>query len=157
MTIKLAKRLASQILGRGESSIRIKDSALEDAKKAITHDDVRRLVQNGSIFAVKAKKNLSMSGRIRKARRKLGRSRGPGRKRGSAKARSSIGHMRRMRSQRRILRELKSSNYIDNQMYKRFYALVKGGTFQTKATLINHIISTGVKIDQEKIKSLKHI
>jgi large subunit ribosomal protein L19e len=157
MTLKLAKRLAAQMMGRGVSSIRIKDSAIEEASKAITHDDVRKLVSNGSIFALKEKRNISASGKIRKARRKLGRSRGSGRKKGTAKTRSSIGHMRRMRSQRRILESLKSNNEIDNVMYKRFYALVKGGTFQTKATLINHIISTGVKIDAEKAKKLKHI
>lgn len=157
MSIKLTRRVASDIMRRGKRSIRIKPSALDDAKKAITRDDVKDMIKKGSIYAIVEKHNISKYGKELKKKRAEGRKRGPGKKKGTKKSRSTANHMKRMRSQRRILAALKSDKTIDNEQYKEFYALVKGGTFQTKATLLNHIKSKGVELSPERLEKLKHI
>jgi large subunit ribosomal protein L19e len=157
MSVKLTKRVASDIMKRGERSIRIKPNAIDDAKKAITRDDVKDLIKKGSIYAIVEKHNISKYGKSLKKKRAEGRKRGPGKKKGTRKTRSTANHMKRMRSQRRILAALKTDKTINNDQYKEFYALVKGGTFQTKATLLNHIKSKGVELSPERLEKLKHI
>ena len=157
MSIKLTKRVAANILKRGVSSIRIKSDAIEDAGKAITREDVRALIKNGRVYALKEKENISMYSKVLKEKRAKGRRRGKGRKKGTRKARGMMTYQKKVRAQRRILSELKKEKAINNEMFKKFYALVKGGSFQTKMTLINHIKSKGVSITDEQMNKLKHI
>lgn len=157
MSIKLTKRIAKQLLNRGESAIRIKESATPEAKKAITREDVRTLIKNGSIYTIKAKHNLSAYSKVLKAKRNKGRRRGPGRRKGTEKARGKVEYKKKIRGQRRVLKALKAEKIIDNTKFKTYYALVKGGNFANKATLLNHIRNDGVQIDEEKFKQLRHL
>ncbi len=156
MSIKLTKRIAFSVMGRGESAIKIKKDSIEDAKKAITREDVKALISKGAVYALQEKHNLSRYGKSLKKKRAVGRSRGPGRKKGTYKARTGMLYKRKVRAQRRIISALKEQGVIDNELFKRFYALVKGGTFATKVQLINHIKGTGVKIDEEMFNKLRH-
>ncbi len=155
--MKLVKRLAGRIAGRGMGSIRIKPSAMDDAKNALTSEDVRALVKGGKVYALPEKHNLSLSGKALRARRKKGRSRGIGKRRGTAKARGGIDHKKRMRSQRRVLSALKEEKLITNEQFKTLYALVRGGTFLSKGALISRAKSAGVQISDEKSEKLRHI
>ncbi|MCL5099663.1 MAG: 50S ribosomal protein L19e [Candidatus Marsarchaeota archaeon] len=156
MSIRLTKRVAASIMGRGESAVRISAASIADAKKAITREDVRELIKKGAIYAIKEKHNISAHGKELSKKRAAGRKRGPGRKHGTYKARAGITYMKKVRAQRRVLLQLKSAGTINNEMFKGFYALVKGGTFASKATLLNHIRSRGVAIDEESFNKLKH-
>ncbi|MGC8478657.1 MAG: 50S ribosomal protein L19e [Candidatus Micrarchaeia archaeon] len=157
MSVKFVKRAASYIMNRGESAIRIKPDAIADAKKALTKEDVRELIRKGSVYAIKEKKNISIYGKLLQEKRSEGRSRGPGNRRGTYKARTGITYPKRVRGQRRILKALKSEGTIDNSTFKKLYALVKGGTFASKVTLLNHIRSIGVSIDDAKFEKLRHL
>jgi Ribosomal protein L19E len=157
MSIELTKRIAARSLKRGVNAIRIKDTARADASKAITTDDVRVLLKNGNVYAIPKKKNLSKRGKERNVKKAKGRGRGPGRKRGTYKARTGRRYPKKVRAQRRVLKELKSSKSITNEQFKRFYSLVKGGTFGSKAQLLNNIMGTGVQIDGERFEKLKHM
>ncbi len=67
-------------------------------------------------------------------------------------------YKKKVRAQRRILSALKTEKTIDNENYKKFYRLVKGGTFQTKISLINHIKSQGVPAKPtRRTEQLRHI
>ncbi|MGC8587023.1 MAG: 50S ribosomal protein L19e [Candidatus Micrarchaeia archaeon] len=155
MSIRFVKRIASDIIGRGESAIRIKPSAMDDAKKAITRDDIRKLIQNGSIFAVQPKHNISMNSKILKKKRAEGRRRGPGRRKGSRKARGGISWEKRVRAQRMLLKELKNEGKIDTRNFGKFYALIKGNMFPNKASLILHIRDSGIQITDEEIAKVE--
>ncbi len=157
MTIKLTKRVAADILGRGVSSIRVRDLGIEEAEKAITREDVRKLITDGNVYALKEKHNVSLYGKLMKEKRAQGRRRGTGRKRGTSKARRSVEYKKKIRAQRRVLLSLKADNTIDNVLFKQFYKLVRGGTFQSKASLLGHIKSKGVNVSEERFKQLKHI
>lgn len=108
------------------------------------------------MYAVQKRKNLSIRGKELKSKRHKGRSRGTGRKRGTYKARIGRTYPKRVRAQRRVIKALKADSTINNEQFKTFYALVKGGTFSNKAQLINHMINKGVKIDDERYNKLKH-
>jgi large subunit ribosomal protein L19e len=157
MSIKLTRRAAAVILKRGESSIRIKPEAHADAEKALTKDDVRELIKRGSVYALPMKKNMSVHGAALSVKRSRGRSRGVGTKKGTKGARQGVDYKTKIRAQRRIIKALKSDNTIDNAMFKKLYALVKGGTFANKITLIHRISSEGVKLSEERIEQLRHI
>ncbi|MGC8648813.1 MAG: 50S ribosomal protein L19e [Candidatus Micrarchaeia archaeon] len=157
MSIELTKRIAADILNRGISSIKITEKGLPEAKKAITREDVKKLIKDGLIYADAIKHNKSRYGKELKIKRAQGRRRGTGSKKGTKKARGGIEHKKRIRALRRILLALKKDKTINNERFKAFYKLAKGGTFQNKATMLSHIKESGINIDDEKYKKLKHM
>ena len=158
MSIQLTRRIAAELLKRGESAIRIKPTALPDAEKAITRDDVRALIGSGSVYALQEKSNQSRYSKVLREKRNQGRKRGRGRRKGTAKARgATIRYEKKVRGQRRVLAALKKDKTINNEQYKKFYALVKGGNFMTKASLLGHIRSHGVTLTEERYNQLKHM
>ncbi len=157
MSVKLTRRIAAQIMNRGESSVRIKPDFIADAKKAITREDVRAMIKSGSVYALAPKHNLSAYSKILKKKRIQGRRRGPGRRKGTSKARGTLEYPKKARGQRRVLKALKADGMIDNEQFKKYYALVKGGTFVSKASLLSHIRNDGVAMDEEKAAKLRHM
>ena len=157
MSIKLTKRVASALMKRGKTAVKLNPAFLEDARKALTREDVREMIKKGSIYAVKPKHNLSLYGGILNKKREQGRKRGRGKRRGTAKARSGVEYKKEIRAQRRVLAALKTEKTIDNQLFKKLYALVKGGTFSNKVTLLNRVRSEGVTLDDERFEKLRHL
>ncbi len=157
MSIKLTRRIAAELLGRGESKVRIKPDRTEDAKKSITREDVRALISSGGVYAIKEKHNLSLYSKELREKRNKGRRRGPGRRKGTAKARQSIDYVKKVRGQRRVLAALKKDKMIDNEAFKKYYRLVKGGNFQTKGQLLSHLTTDGVKIEAQRLEQLRHM
>lgn len=151
MTIKFARRVAAEMLKRGESSIRINTNSFDDVQKAMTRDDVRKLVSSGALFAVKAKHNASINAKLLKERRAQGRRRGRGRRKGTYKARSGELWMRKVRSQRLFLEKLKEKDKLDNMTFKKYYKMIKGNSFADKASLILHLGEEGIKISGEEV------
>jgi len=157
MSIRLTKRIASELMDRGKSSIRLKNEAVPEAKKAITREDVRELIKNGSIYAIKEKHNLSVYSKVLNKKRAKGRRRGIGRRKGSKNARGGVEYKQKIRGQRRVLHALKTEKIIDNERFKKYYALAKGGSFASKMSLISHMMNEGVKIDDEKLQKIRHM
>jgi large subunit ribosomal protein L19e len=157
MSIKLSRRIAAELLDRGVSKVRIKPDRVEDAKKAITREDVRNLITTGAVYALKEKHNQSIYSKELREKRNQGRGRGPGRRKGSANARMAVDYKKKIRGQRRVLALLKKEKAIDNLSYKKYYRLVKGGNFQTKASLLSHLTTDGVKIEEKKLAELRHM
>jgi large subunit ribosomal protein L19e len=157
MSVKLTKRIAGELLERGVSKVRIKPDATPEAQKAITREDVRALIKNGSIYAIKEKHNISAYSKVLREKRNKGRRRGAGKRKGSQKARGILEYKKKIRGQRRVLKALKEEKIIDREKFKKYYALVKGGNFVSKATLLNHIKNDGVSINEEKATQLRHL
>ncbi|MEM0149570.1 MAG: 50S ribosomal protein L19e [Candidatus Micrarchaeaceae archaeon] len=156
MGLKTTRRIAGALLKRGVSSIRIKPSAVEDAKKALTKDDVRNLISKGDIYTIKEKHNMSIYSKILNKKRSKGRRRGRGRRKGTLKARAGLTYKKKIRAQRRVLHALKGDNTIDNNTFKALYRLVKGGNFTSKVSLLNHIKAMGIEISSEKFEKMRH-
>ncbi len=154
MGMDFARRAAASILGRGENAIRIKPEANVDAAKALTKEDIRKLIQSGSIYALKAKHNKREASKLLKKARSEGRSRGPGSRRGTRKRRIGRVWERKVRSQRRLLKELKEMDRIDKKTFTTFYRQIKGNQYATKANLLLQLREGGAKISDEDVQKI---
>ena len=154
MTLKFAKRVAAQMLNRGESSIRFRVDAIPEIEKAITREDIKKLIGNGSILALKAKHNISMNAKIMRKKREEGRRRGVGRRKGSKGARGGMSWEKKIRSQRMLLSELKKMKKLDSKQFMKFYMLVKGNSFANKASLLLHVKDEGIILSDEEIRDI---
>jgi large subunit ribosomal protein L19e len=148
MSVKFAKRIASQILGRGENALRLRPESMDEIKKAITRDDVRKLIESGAIVAVKPKSELHKRAKVER------RKRGIGKRKGSAKARRGRVWEKKVRSQRFLLKRLKLMKKIDNPTFKRYYLLIKGNAFPDKRSLLLHLSDEGIKISEDEVKQI---
>jgi large subunit ribosomal protein L19e len=134
-----AKQIASQILNSGVSRIKILPNAIEDVKKALTRNDIRKLIEDKKIIAI-AKKQKMKKERKKKSVRK-----------GTAKARRSIRWEDKVRAQRRLLKKLKEEKKISNQNFKKVYKLIKSGNFASKSSLLTFLKDQ--KLIEEETKS----
>lgn len=125
----LQKRLASKILKVGTTRVWLDPKQKKDIEGAITSADVRKMIQKGYIKRLPSV--VSMPKELRARRR------GQGSKKG--KKYSLITSKRKwistVRPLRRMLKELKRTEQIDNQTFKHLYKLVKGGTFRSRSHL----------------------
>ena len=149
MSIKLTKRTAASILERGESAIRIRQGAFEEAKKAMTRDDVRKLISKGDVFAMKEKGEDHS-----KAKRPPKRKRGAGTRKGTRKARQGIPWTKKVRSQRLLISRLRVMGKVDRKVFRRYYRLVKGNSFPDKKSLLLHLGDEGVKVSDDELKQI---
>jgi large subunit ribosomal protein L19e len=154
MTIEFTKRIAAELLKRGESKVRINIMSLEKASKAMTREDVKRLIQDGGVYALKEKHNLSLSSKKLKLRRAKGRSRGQGRRKGSDKARQGRTWEKKVRSQRLFLKQLKLTGKIDKAAFRKYYMLIKGNSFADKASLLRRLDEEGTKVSPEEVTAM---
>ena len=128
------KKLAAKILNISSKKIRFADSALEDIAKAITRSDIRGLIAVKKIF--KASGNEQSRGRARQpaAQKRKGRRRGLGSRKGSQHSiiTRKSSWMSRVRTQRKLLQELKLKKLLSAENYKSLYAKSKGGYFRSR-------------------------
>ena len=136
----LQKRLAAKILKVGQSRVWLDPTQKKDIEAAITSADIRKLIQKGYV------KRLPAVVRMPKEK-KVGRTkRGRGSKKG--KKHSIVPSKRKwistVRPLRRMLKELKATQHIDNQTFKHLYKLVKGGMFRSRAHLRIYLEQRGL-------------
>lgn len=146
MDLKMQKRMASEILGVGESRIWMDPDRVGEISTAITRDDVKRLISNG---AIKKKPQTSVSrGRARKSQeqKKKGRQSGPGSRKGPKGSRKPQKKewISKVRPLRRRLKELRAEGKIDSSVYRKLYRKVKGGAFRSKSHLETHLKDKGI-------------
>lgn len=155
MTLEFAKRIAAQVLKRGESAIRFKPGSTIEIAKALTREDIKRLIKDGSIVALPAKHNLSQRSKILKQKRSEGRKRGPGRRKGTVKARSGgMTWEKKVRSQRVFLNQLREAQKLDKKAFRKFYLLVKGNAFVSKASMLLHMKEEGIIVTPAEVEKM---
>jgi large subunit ribosomal protein L19e len=157
MSIKLTRRIAAELLGRGESKVRIKPDRTEDAKKSITREDVRALISSGGVYAIKAKHNQSLYSKELREKRNKGRRRGPGRRKGTAKARSSIDYVKKVRGQRRVLAAAQEGQDDRQRGVQEVLQAGQGRELPDEGQLLSHLTTDGVKIEPERLEQLRHM
>jgi len=132
------RRLAASILKCGENRIWIDPDEMEQVVGAITREDVRGLIEDSIIRRKQAKGVSRGRARKRDEKRKVGRRTGHGSRKGTANARLAKKRkwMRKIRSQRRVLRELRAEGSLSVSNYRLLYRKSKGGEFRSKAHLL---------------------
>lgn len=125
-----ARKVAARLLKCGESKIWIDPSALTRVKEAITKEDIRGLIAERLI---RKRKDEGKTNPVHSGRKKHKKS-GPGKKRGTAKARSQERKkwIKNVRAQRKKLKELREKKVKFKVPYRKVYSMVKGGFFKGK-------------------------
>jgi large subunit ribosomal protein L19e len=112
-----------------------------EVARAITREDMRRLIAKG---VVKRKRDVGTSrGRARKLaeKKRKGRRIGRGSRKGTDNARfpKKKRWMLKIRSQRKLLKELRDKGEIVKALYRKLYLKAKGGVFRSKAHMLGFI------------------
>ncbi len=143
------RRIASDILGCGESRVRFNNDKLKEIKEAITREDIKVLITKGYIWSVKKKGVSRVRARALHEQRKKGRRRGPGKRKGKKTARTpkKRSWINRIRPQRSLLQLLKEKSYINRTQFRKLYRLAKGGFFRSKRHLKLFISKMGGRND----------
>jgi LSU ribosomal protein L19E len=144
--VSLQKRLASEILGVGESRVRVDPARISDVAQAITREDIKRLIREGAIWVEPEHGITGYSSKVRHLKRKRGHRRGHGKREGSKNTR--VGYkdawVNRIRKIRRFLRYLRDKKVIDRKTYRKLYMLAKGNYFSTFSALKLYLKEQGL-------------
>jgi len=154
-TINLSKqkRIAAQVLKVGKGRIWIDPEAAEDIAEAITREDIRGLIEDGTIKK-KQKKGVSRGrARERAMKKAFGRRKGHGSRKGAKGARRGKKRLwiTKIRALRRRLREVRDEGYVDKTTYRMLYNKAKGGEFRSIAHL-NDFINTKAQLKEKEAK-----
>ena len=130
------KRLVSELLGVGESRVRLDPEATEQLQDAITRESIRGWLSAGLIWVEPKKGNSRGRFRARRLKRKQ-RGLGQGSKKGAQGARVGKKSLwvARVRMLRRILKVKRDRGEITNQDFKMLYLQVKGAQIRTRKRL----------------------
>ncbi|MFC7154185.1 50S ribosomal protein L19e [Halomarina halobia] len=136
------KRLAADVLDVGKNRVWFDPDAQSEIADAITREDIRGLVDDGTI-AVKDERRSNSRGRARERNRKraYGHRKGPGSRKGKAGARQKEkdSWMSRIRAQRATLRDLRDSGELTRSEYRDLYGKASGGEFDSVSDLERYI------------------
>ncbi|MFC5972585.1 50S ribosomal protein L19e [Halomarina salina] len=137
------KRLAADELDVGKNRIWFDPDAGGDIADAITREDIRELIADGSIDTKReARSNSRGRARERNEKRSYGHRKGPGSRKGRKGARDGKKDqwMRRIRAQRRRLRELRDEEErLDRSEYREVYGMASGGEFDSVSDLERYV------------------
>jgi large subunit ribosomal protein L19e len=139
--LKAQRRLAADILDVGQNRIKFDPDAQSEIADAITRDDVRELIEDGTIEAETATGNSRGRARERQKKRAYGHQKGHGSRRGKSGGRQNKKEkwQSQIRAQRRELRELRDGGEIDRAQYRELYRMASGGEFDSVADLNRYI------------------
>ncbi|MEM1733048.1 MAG: 50S ribosomal protein L19e [Pyrobaculum sp.] len=133
------KKLAAEILGVGESRVKISPKAVERLDEVITKNDVRALIDEGLIWAEPSKGVSRGRWRVRHLKKKKGRRRGHGSRKGPRIDEEEV-WKNKMRAMRRFLNTLKRKGKIEPATWRQLYKMVKGNYFRDLDHLKTYII-----------------
>ena len=141
MKLNLQRRMAASLLKCGKDRVWFDPEHMEEIARAITRQDIRRLIKKGYIDKKQVKGTSRVRARELEEKKKKGRRKGPGSRKGKKTARSprKLLWMIKIRAQRKLLRELKEKGEIGRKIYRRLYMIAKGGMFRSKSHLLSYI------------------
>ena len=151
---KNQKRMAAQILSKKEGRtvgihrVWINPDYIDEVTDAVQKNDVRMLIDDGIIKArpiVGTSRSRSRKNSLQKSK---GRRKGQGSRSGSSNARNPKKNrwMSRIRSQRRILKELRESGTLTPSQYRHYYMKAKGGSYRSISHMKSNIELEGVAL-----------
>jgi large subunit ribosomal protein L19e len=135
--LKSQRRLAASILNIGQNRVWIDPEKMEDAEAAITRDEIKKLIHEGTIKSLPEKGISHARARIIHEKRKKRLRHGPGSRSGSAGANISKKEawMGKIRALRKRLHELKAHKIIAEDNYRKLYKMASSGRFVSVADL----------------------
>lgn len=143
MALRTVRRLAAQLLDVGEKRVVFDPAQLGEIAKAVTKDDVRKLIAARAITVERVKGVPRTRGRLRTGRKRL-RGQGIGKRRGTANARTDRKRkwMSTVRAQRTLLRRLRMEGKL-LKGYREIYMKIKGGAFPDRGRMLAYLGERG--------------
>lgn len=135
------RRIAAGILSVGENKVRFKPEANSKISEALTREDVRGLVADGSVYAIARRGVSRIRGRENMDQKRKGRRSGRGSKKGthSARLHPKEHWIAKVRSQRRHLRALIGAKKLAEGQSRRIYMMIKGNAFKGVSALETYL------------------
>jgi large subunit ribosomal protein L19e len=151
MKLTLQKRLAASILKTSQKNVVFDPERLDEVKEAITKTDIRGLIGDSAIWKKKTPGVSRTRIKKRKAQKRKGLRKGPGKKKGKQFAKTPQKRLwiNKIRLQRSFLKELKQKNIITNQSYKELKLKAKGGFFRSKRHIKLYIEEQGMTVKKK--------
>jgi large subunit ribosomal protein L19e len=148
-------RLAADILKCGKRKIWVDPERTKIVDEAATREQVRELIKDQTL--VKKLDKYNSRGRARKysAAMAKGRHTGPGKRRGTANARTNQRRLRmkKVRKMRTILKTMRSKGEITKEDFRRFYLQIKGNLFRDSVKMVDHISKK--KLEEKRSRELE--
>jgi large subunit ribosomal protein L19e len=141
MNLTNQRRLAAAVLEVGLNRIWIDPEKIEDVEGAITRNEIKKLIKEGTIKALPVKNTSRGRARVLATKKRTGRRIGAGTKKGtkySVVSEKTL-WMNRIRALRKKLTELRDQRVITVNTYRQLYMKAKGGEFRSLAELDRHI------------------
>ena len=131
------RRLAARILKIGQNRVWINPDRMDDVEGAITREEVRKLIHEKVILSLPEKGVSRSRAKLIQGKKRKGRRGGPGSYTGAGHATVTKKEvwMKKIRSLRRKLRELKASRVITEETYTQYYRMAGSGRFESIADL----------------------
>ncbi|MEM1544958.1 MAG: 50S ribosomal protein L19e [Candidatus Methanomethylicia archaeon] len=145
MSVKLVKRLASDILRVGKSRIWIDPEQIDRVVEAVTRKDVKKLINEGLVRRKPEKGVSKFRSHLLRLKRKKGLRKGFGSRKGSRKNVKSREYVSKIRAMRSFLKILRNRKIISVKDYRTLYKMVKGGFFKSKSQIKAYIEDKGLK------------
>ncbi len=155
MAISTVRRIAARLLKVGENRIRIMPGETKRAEEALTTDDIRQLIRDGVVVALRVKGVPRIRAKLKHAKQKKGRRGGSGSRKGTKYSRIPAKDMwkNKTRAQRRLLRELRDGKKLNEGVYRKAYLMVKGNAWRSSAAMLAHFRdSKWIKAEQKPVK-----
>ncbi len=145
-SLKMQKRLASDIFGVGEKHVWLDPNHIKEIKEAITRQDILNLIDKGMIKKKEYKGQSRGRARLIHSKKQHGHRRGPGSKKGKKSARLSIDWRIKVRALRNELKSQLSEGKITKKEYRDLYRKVKGNVFHS----VSHLRYT-IEMEHKKL------
>jgi large subunit ribosomal protein L19e len=131
--LRAQRRMAADVLDIGKDRVWMDPEAQSEIAEAITREDIRDLVDQGTIRAKDAKSNSRGRARERDEKRSYGHRTGAGTRKGRSGARNNEKRawISRIRAQRSRLRELRDDGPLSPTEYRELYNKASGGEFDS--------------------------
>jgi large subunit ribosomal protein L19e len=139
--LKSQRRLAAQILKVGQNRVWIDPERIDDAEAAITREEIRKLIHEGTVKQLPEKGISRARARILHQKKKKGLRSGPGSRTGSPRARISKKEAwtSKIRALRKRLRKLKTNKIVTESTYRKMYTMASSGRFESVADLERYL------------------
>jgi large subunit ribosomal protein L19e len=144
------KQLAARIMKLSPKKVKFAGDALEEIKKAITRSDIRGLIAIKKISKSTTNSHSRAGARTIRAQKNKGRQKGVGSRKGKkySKVGRKEGWMARVRTQRKLLQNLRTGGVLSQKNFKLLYAKSKGGYFRSRRHIKLYI--TEQKLSEKK-------
>lgn len=148
------QRMARKVLRCGRNKLWIDPNEKERVSAVQSYEEVRALITDNVIIRRRDKHNSRAHARKLAEGKKKGRRMGPGRKKGTKEARLSSRTiwMKKIRSMRAALKDLKERGELAGEQYRQYYVQAKGNLFKNKNVMVDTIMKK--RAEAERLKDL---